>query len=191
MNAFCASENLDAFIALRSSQGNHRGKTLTKNGPVSWSQSTSYNAVAFNVAMSSAGDDAPLVGLVRTERDVRQFWAALTEEDLLQGRRAMRALAGAPRLTVPFLREHLRPAPSVDPTPGAAGSGASALVVVALKVGWCQYASVHCWWLLARSAASQWVSWLSRPPSVVEQSLLNGSELHSMFSETMCQSPRL
>src|SRR6185437_9061555 len=31
MNAFCASENLDAFIALRSSQpGNHRGKTLTK-----------------------------------------------------------------------------------------------------------------------------------------------------------------
>jgi hypothetical protein len=27
MNAFCASENLDAFIALRSSQpGNHRGK---------------------------------------------------------------------------------------------------------------------------------------------------------------------
>ena len=40
MNAFCASENLDAFIALRSSQpGNYRGKTLTKNGPVSWSQS--------------------------------------------------------------------------------------------------------------------------------------------------------
>src|SRR4029077_5354844 len=40
MNAFCASENLDAFIALRSSQpGNHRGKTLTKNGPVSWSPS--------------------------------------------------------------------------------------------------------------------------------------------------------
>jgi len=27
MNAFCASENLDAFIALRSSQpGNHRGR---------------------------------------------------------------------------------------------------------------------------------------------------------------------
>src|SRR5262249_51815945 len=33
----------------------------------------------------------------------------------LQGRRAICALAGAPRLTVPFLREQLRSAPPVDP----------------------------------------------------------------------------
>src|SRR5947209_6459573 len=39
MNAFCASENLDAFIAFRSSQPeNQRRKTLAKNGPVCWEQ---------------------------------------------------------------------------------------------------------------------------------------------------------
>src|SRR3954451_18571649 len=35
MNAFCASENFDAFIVFRSSQpGNQTRKTLAKNGPV-------------------------------------------------------------------------------------------------------------------------------------------------------------
>src|SRR3954469_9417893 len=39
MNAFCASENLDAFIVFRSSQpGNQTRKTLAKNGPVYWEQ---------------------------------------------------------------------------------------------------------------------------------------------------------
>ena len=42
MNAFCASENLDAFIVFRSSQpGNQTRKTLAKNGPVYWEQITS------------------------------------------------------------------------------------------------------------------------------------------------------
>src|SRR6476660_2363552 len=41
MNAFCASENLDAFIVFRSSQpGNQTRKTLVKNGPVCWEQIT-------------------------------------------------------------------------------------------------------------------------------------------------------
>src|SRR6476646_2996088 len=58
MNAFCASENLDAFIALRSSQpGNHRGKTLTKNSPVSWSQSRSPNASSGS--RSASANEAP------------------------------------------------------------------------------------------------------------------------------------
>jgi hypothetical protein len=35
INAFCASENFDAFIVFRSSQpGNQTRKTLAKNGPV-------------------------------------------------------------------------------------------------------------------------------------------------------------
>jgi hypothetical protein len=39
MNAFCASENLDALIALRSSQpGRLRRKTPTQNNPVFWAQ---------------------------------------------------------------------------------------------------------------------------------------------------------
>ncbi len=72
-------------------------------------------ALALLILQACARDDAPLPGLVRTERDVREYWSALAGEDILQGHRAMRALAGAPRLTVPFLREHLRPAPPVDP----------------------------------------------------------------------------
>src|SRR6476646_9506591 len=39
MNAFCASENFDAFIVFRSSQpGTQTRKTLPKNGPVCWEQ---------------------------------------------------------------------------------------------------------------------------------------------------------
>src|SRR5438270_10673760 len=39
MNAFCASENFDAFIVFRSSQpGTQTGKTLAKNDPVFWEQ---------------------------------------------------------------------------------------------------------------------------------------------------------
>jgi hypothetical protein len=71
-------------------------------------------ALALLILQACARDEAPLPGLVRTERDAREFWAALAEKDILQGRRAIRALAGAPRLTVPFLREHLRPAPPAD-----------------------------------------------------------------------------
>ena len=73
--------------------------------------------------------------------------------------------------------------------PGALGSGTSVLVSAAVNVGWCQYAMVHSWRVLARSAASHWVSWASRPPSVVEQSLLKAADPHSIFSEMMCQLP--
>jgi len=39
MNAFCASENFDAFIVFLSSQpGNQTRKTLAKNGPFWWEQ---------------------------------------------------------------------------------------------------------------------------------------------------------
>ena len=68
--------------------------------------------------------------------------------------------------------------PSWPPAPGADGSGASAAEVVALKVGWCQYATVQPAWLERRSAASQRVSCASSPLSVVEQSLSNAAELH-------------
>ncbi len=58
---------------------------------------------------------------------------------------------------------------------------------MALKVGWCQYATVQAWWLCLRSSASHRVSWVSRPPSVVEQSLWKAGELHSTLSEMTCQ----
>jgi RNA polymerase sigma factor (sigma-70 family) len=72
-------------------------------------------ALALLILQACARDDAPLPGLVRTERDVKEYWSALAAEDVLQGHLAMRALAAAPRLTVPFLREHLRPATPFDP----------------------------------------------------------------------------
>ncbi|MEO8888743.1 MAG: hypothetical protein ABI429_05555 [Jatrophihabitantaceae bacterium] len=42
-----------------------------------------------------------------------------------------------------------------------------------------------------RSAASHWVSWARIPLPVVEQSWVNGVELHSMLSEMMCHLPML
>ena len=56
INAFWASENLDAFIALRSSQpGESTRKTLTKNDPVLRPQST------FNKASKNVAENVPLL----------------------------------------------------------------------------------------------------------------------------------
>src|SRR3954452_19910253 len=44
--AFCDSENLNAFIVFRSSQpGNQTRKTLAKNGPVYWEQISKFHRV--------------------------------------------------------------------------------------------------------------------------------------------------
>src|SRR4051812_42111818 len=59
MNAFCASENFDAFIVFRSSQpGNQTRKTLAKNGPVCWEQITLQGQCADPLTPTSEADRA-------------------------------------------------------------------------------------------------------------------------------------
>jgi hypothetical protein len=78
-------------------------------------------------ALASCGDDCTIVvwdvtgraagpppAARLSPRELGPLWASLAGGDAAQARRAVWSLAAAPEQAVPFLREHLRPAPPPD-----------------------------------------------------------------------------
>jgi WD40 repeat protein len=57
------------------------------------------------------GGRAELAGRALTADELQSLWSDLADEDAAKAYRALRLLAAAPRQAVPFLKEHLKPAP--------------------------------------------------------------------------------
>jgi hypothetical protein len=58
--------------------------------------------------------DAPAAGKP-SDRELEALWADLAGGDAARAYRALRALVAAPEQTIPFLRQHVRPAATPDP----------------------------------------------------------------------------
>jgi hypothetical protein len=103
----------EAPIRLPGHRGGVTSVAVAADGRTLVTGSADTTALVWETASFSkaAGRPSPVADAAAAER----AWAALTSEDAAKGHRAIQALAAAPGLALPFLRERLRPVRPADP----------------------------------------------------------------------------